>query len=49
MILIAGGTGFSYTHSVLLAALAENPNRYHFLLGWSSIGALIRSWRITGS
>ncbi|EPL9570959.1 NAD(P)H-flavin reductase [Providencia rettgeri] len=27
MILIAGGTGFSYTHSILLAALAENPLR----------------------
>lgn len=27
MILIAGGTGFSYTHSILLAALAENPQR----------------------
>ncbi|MFB9998620.1 NAD(P)H-flavin reductase [Providencia rustigianii] len=27
IILIAGGTGFSYTHSILLAALAENPHR----------------------
>lgn len=27
LLLIAGGTGFSYTHSVLLAALAENPQR----------------------
>ncbi|KPD03687.1 NAD(P)H-flavin reductase [Moellerella wisconsensis ATCC 35017] len=27
MILIAGGTGFSYTHSILLAALIEDPAR----------------------
>ncbi|EEG85074.1 hypothetical protein PROPEN_03443 [Proteus penneri ATCC 35198] len=27
LLLIAGGTGFSYTHSILLAALAENPQR----------------------
>lgn len=27
MILVAGGTGFSYTHSILLAALMENPSR----------------------
>lgn len=27
LLLIAGGTGFSYTHSILLAALAENPKR----------------------
>ncbi len=27
MLLIAGGTGFSYTHSILLAALQENPQR----------------------
>ncbi|WP_448176373.1 NAD(P)H-flavin reductase [Morganella morganii] len=27
MLLIAGGTGFSYTRSVLLAALEENPQR----------------------
>nr|WP_314264915.1 NAD(P)H-flavin reductase [uncultured Moellerella sp.] len=27
IILIAGGTGFSYTHSILLAALKENPLR----------------------
>lgn len=27
LILIAGGTGFSYARSVLLAALAEQPNR----------------------
>ncbi|WP_237388173.1 NAD(P)H-flavin reductase [Xenorhabdus sp. Sc-CR9] len=27
MLLIAGGTGFSYTRSILLAALEKNPNR----------------------
>ncbi|MGQ7115150.1 hypothetical protein ACUOFC_58215, partial [Escherichia sp. TWPC-MK] len=27
MILIAGGTGFSYARSILLTALARNPNR----------------------
>lgn len=27
LLLIAGGTGFSYTHSILLAALQENPQR----------------------
>lgn len=27
LLLIAGGTGFSYTHSILLAALTENPQR----------------------
>ncbi|SPP31997.1 NAD(P)H-flavin reductase [Arsenophonus endosymbiont of Aleurodicus floccissimus] len=28
IILIAGGTGFSYTRSILYAALEENPDRY---------------------
>ncbi|SFN89436.1 NAD(P)H-flavin reductase [Xenorhabdus japonica] len=27
MLLVAGGTGFSYTRSILLAALEKNPNR----------------------
>lgn len=27
LILIAGGTGFSYVRSILLTALARNPNR----------------------
>ncbi len=27
LILIAGGTGFSYARSILLTALAHNPNR----------------------
>jgi len=27
MVLIAGGTGFSYVRSILLTALAQNPNR----------------------
>lgn len=27
LILIAGGTGFSYARSILLTALARNPNR----------------------
>lgn len=34
MLLIAGGTGFSYTRSILLAALKENPERdIHFYWG----------------
>ena len=33
LILIAGGTGFSYVRSILLSALARNGSRYRHLLG----------------
>ncbi|WP_034918704.1 NAD(P)H-flavin reductase [Erwinia sp. 9145] len=33
LVLIAGGTGFSYTRSILLTALARQPNR-HIALYW---------------
>lgn len=35
LILIAGGTGFSYVRSILLTALARNPNRDVTIYWWS--------------